>query len=182
MEGSSPASTTLSRDVAKLATFGFSNEPENNRAMKKEEIKEVGLIHGHIRKPFTENTGGGCMVDFFVLGDGTCLGINDECAVLYSEDPSRSDEYPESYCTSYFSEAMMNELYEDFENGDPKPAEVPLTFTRAIKAITHDNIIYYSLIEMDNGGVIIIDDVNICIYENYQRFLDNKVWDIIERV
>lgn len=31
----------------------------------------------------SENTGGGCMVDFIHLKDGRVIGITDECAVLY---------------------------------------------------------------------------------------------------
>jgi len=37
----------------------------------------------YIDKSFTENTGGGCWVDFLILNDGRCVGINDECLVLY---------------------------------------------------------------------------------------------------
>jgi hypothetical protein len=37
----------------------------------------------YIRETFTENMGGGCLVDFLVLNDGRCVGINDESIVLY---------------------------------------------------------------------------------------------------
>jgi hypothetical protein len=37
----------------------------------------------YIDSVFTENTGGGTMVDFVQLKDGRILGINDECVVLY---------------------------------------------------------------------------------------------------
>jgi len=37
----------------------------------------------YIDRVFTENTGGGSMVDFVQLKDGRILGINDECVVLY---------------------------------------------------------------------------------------------------
>jgi hypothetical protein len=37
----------------------------------------------YIEKVFTENTGGNNMVDFIILKDGRCVGINDECIVLY---------------------------------------------------------------------------------------------------
>jgi hypothetical protein len=43
----------------------------------------------------TENTGGGCMVDFVELQDGRCLGINEDVVCLY---PSRA-------C---FDSAMLN--------------------------------------------------------------------------
>jgi len=37
----------------------------------------------HIKRVFSENTGGNCSVDFVQLKDGRILGINDECVVLY---------------------------------------------------------------------------------------------------
>lgn len=36
-----------------------------------------------VEKVFTENTGGGCMVDFIQLKDGRCIGLNEECMVVY---------------------------------------------------------------------------------------------------
>ena len=36
-----------------------------------------------IKAVTTENTGGGCMVDFVLLYNGQVLGLNDECVVLY---------------------------------------------------------------------------------------------------
>ncbi len=36
-----------------------------------------------IKQVFTENTGGGCMVDFIELKTGQVIGLNDECVVLY---------------------------------------------------------------------------------------------------
>jgi hypothetical protein len=37
----------------------------------------------YIERTNTENTGGGCMVDFVILKDGRCIGISDECLVIY---------------------------------------------------------------------------------------------------
>jgi hypothetical protein len=37
----------------------------------------------YIKEITTENTGGGCMVDFVHLHDGRVIGLNDECVVLY---------------------------------------------------------------------------------------------------
>lgn len=37
----------------------------------------------YVEKTFTEDMGGGCMVDFLILNDGRCVGINDDCLVLY---------------------------------------------------------------------------------------------------
>jgi hypothetical protein len=36
-----------------------------------------------VKHIFTEDTGGGCYVDFLELSDGRIIGINEECAVLY---------------------------------------------------------------------------------------------------
>lgn len=38
----------------------------------------------HIRKVFTEKTGGNLTVDFIELNDGRIVGINEECIVLYA--------------------------------------------------------------------------------------------------
>jgi hypothetical protein len=37
----------------------------------------------YIERTNTEDTGGGCMVDFVILKDGRCIGINDECICVY---------------------------------------------------------------------------------------------------
>lgn len=37
----------------------------------------------YVKKVWTENTGGGCMVDMIELEDGRVIGINDECLVVY---------------------------------------------------------------------------------------------------
>jgi len=37
----------------------------------------------YIDRVFTENTGGGSMVDFVQLKDGRILALNDECVVLF---------------------------------------------------------------------------------------------------
>lgn len=50
----------------------------------------------YIEKVFSENTGGGSIVDFIVLKSGQVLGMNDECVVLYSSmDDFWSGEYIE---------------------------------------------------------------------------------------
>ena len=36
-----------------------------------------------VEKTFTENMGGGCMVDFLILTDGRCVGIDSDSIVLY---------------------------------------------------------------------------------------------------
>ena len=38
----------------------------------------------HIKKIFTEKTGGNLTVDFIELNDGRIVGINEECIVLYA--------------------------------------------------------------------------------------------------
>jgi hypothetical protein len=37
----------------------------------------------YIERTFTERVGGGFFVDFLILKDGRCVGINDECIALY---------------------------------------------------------------------------------------------------
>jgi len=38
----------------------------------------------YIKETFTANTGGGCFIDYLILNDGRCVGINDESLVLYA--------------------------------------------------------------------------------------------------
>jgi hypothetical protein len=37
----------------------------------------------YVEKTFSENMGGGCMVDFLILTDGRCVGIDSDSIVLY---------------------------------------------------------------------------------------------------
>jgi hypothetical protein len=37
----------------------------------------------YVEKTFTKNMGGGCMVDFLILTDGRCVGIDSDSIVLY---------------------------------------------------------------------------------------------------
>lgn len=36
-----------------------------------------------VESVYTENTGGGCLVDIVTLQDGRIIGISEECIVLY---------------------------------------------------------------------------------------------------
>jgi len=49
----------------------------------------------YIKEITTENTGGGCMVDFIHLNDGRVIGLNDECAVLYNDIQEFYDATPQ---------------------------------------------------------------------------------------
>lgn len=48
--------------------------------------------HQFISEMFTENTGGGCMVDVLMLADGRYIGITDEAVVMYPP-ASTEDEF-----------------------------------------------------------------------------------------
>ena len=37
----------------------------------------------YVDKTFTAEMGGGCMVDFLILSDGRCVGIDSDSIVLY---------------------------------------------------------------------------------------------------
>jgi hypothetical protein len=37
----------------------------------------------YVEKTFSEDMGGGCMVDFLILTDGRCVGIDSDSIVLY---------------------------------------------------------------------------------------------------
>lgn len=38
----------------------------------------------YIKSVFTENTGGGCMVDFIELDTGKIIALTDECVCVYN--------------------------------------------------------------------------------------------------
>ena len=46
----------------------------------------------------SENTGGGCLVDFVVLKDGRVIGINDEYLCIYKSMDSFWGDSSESLC------------------------------------------------------------------------------------
>jgi hypothetical protein len=47
--------------------------------------REVGKQNPltYIKETYTEQTGGGCMVDMIVRNDGKIIGVSDECVVVY---------------------------------------------------------------------------------------------------
>lgn len=54
------------------------------RAILPESESHTMINTVYIEKIESENTGGGCMVDFVILKDGRVLGINDEYVCLYA--------------------------------------------------------------------------------------------------
>ena len=76
--------------------------------------KETSALY-YIEKTFTENTGGGCMVDFIQLKDGRCIGLNDECMVVY---PSYNLFYHDHLSTINFPvikfEPCLHEKHEPY--------------------------------------------------------------------
>ena len=59
----------------------------------------------YIEKTFTDNTGGGTYVDFIILKDGRCIGLNDECVALY-------DSYEQFYDGPYEDVQIIDLLEE----------------------------------------------------------------------
>ena len=76
--------------------------------------KETSALY-YIEKTFTENTGGGCMVDFIQLKDGRCIGLNEECMVVY---PSYNLSYHDHLSTINFPvikfEPCLQERHEPY--------------------------------------------------------------------
>ena len=46
-------------------------------------VKDSEPKHTYIKETSTQNTGGGCMVDFIDLHDGKVIALNDEVLILY---------------------------------------------------------------------------------------------------
>lgn len=62
----------------------------------KMEVTIYTLDATYIVDVWTENTGGGVMVDYIRLSNGHVIGINDECAVLYAEMSDGYKQYLEN--------------------------------------------------------------------------------------
>jgi hypothetical protein len=58
----------------------------------------------YVREVITENTGGGCMVDYIKLKNGRVIGISDECVVLYESEEAAQDGIHHDNDVIYFEE------------------------------------------------------------------------------
>jgi hypothetical protein len=64
---------------------------------------------------FTENTGGGFMVDFIQLKDGRCIGISEECLVVYpSFNFFQNEDVGSSNLPIIMFEPMLKDKHEPY--------------------------------------------------------------------
>lgn len=106
-----------------------------------------------IKQVFTENTGGGCMVDFIELKTGQVIGLNDECVVLY---PSMV--------------AYREGTVEDFDGFRMFYRPEASTLVDRPRLGTYTDEIFseatVDLVALDTGEVLGIDGGNVCLYAN----------------
>ena len=115
--------------------------------------KEEGSVSQFVKRVFTENTGGGCMVDFIELTTGQIIGLNDESVVLY---PNMNAFYEgdegnfDGFGTIHRSDAAT--IIDNPRLG---------TFTDALMAeYTVD------LLVLSTGEILGVDSESICYYAN----------------
>ena len=106
-----------------------------------------------IEQVFTENTGGGCMVDFIELKTGQVVGLNDECVVLY---PSMV--------------AYREGAVEDFDGFRMFYRPEASTLINRPRIGTYTDEIFseatVDLVALDTGEVLGIDGGHVCLYAN----------------
>lgn len=106
-----------------------------------------------VEQVFTENTGGGCMVDFIELKTGQVIGLNDECVVLY---PSMG-AYREGTVEDFDGFRMFYRPEASTIIDKPRLG----AYTDAIVAeATVD------LVVLETGEVLGIDGGSVCLYAN----------------
>ena len=124
------------------------------------QYKAIGIEdqrHTHIEEVFTENTGGGCMVDFIHLMDGYRIGISDECIVLYvPEEDEKGDERDELGHISHYEHGGMYDL-----------SEGEFSHIEKHETASVDGIVYYDIVTLKNGIVFTIDDAQISVFTDF---------------
>ena len=118
---------------------------------------------GHfIKRIFTENTGGGCMVDFIELPDGRVIGLNDECIVLY---PTMQSFYVGDSDGNFdFPTLFLNKLIE--ATGEP-------TLGCFINA--REDRDSETLLVLTTGEAIRIDSQQVCLYPDPMSACENNL-------
>ena len=100
----------------------------------------------------SQNTGGGCMVDFIELHDGRLIGLNDECIVLYPSvdafyDGDENGEFDE-FAMIYRPDAVTQ-------------IEKPSLGTYTERLMVEHTV---DLLVLDTNEVLGVSGENVCLY------------------
>lgn len=125
----------------------------------------------HVDEQILAQTGGYVMVDYFLLKDGTQLGITNESILLSAHDLiNGEDDLPyEGYAYIYEYGIPEEEItYPEPTAHDRLLGETDLTgwYIASHETLSDDGIVYYDRITMRNGIVIVIDDAQITVFES----------------
>ena len=111
-----------------------------------------------VKSIFTENTGGGCMVDFLELHTGQVVGLSDESIVLY---PSQTSFYEGDENGNFNEFPVIRRI-----PNKPALAERPAL---GIYLVSVQNEYTVDLYTLDTGEVLGIDGESICLYANMDK-------------
>lgn len=126
--------------------------------------------HNQIESMYTQNTGGNCMVDYFILGD-TTIGLTDEVVVLYNVSDPEKIEDERNEIDHVFIDQYGEEIGDYWELKDEHFAP---HFFKRVHNVSDDGIIRYDIIEMKNGISIAIDDGSINVYPTLKDAKDDR--------
>jgi len=140
--------------------------------------------NSHVREQILAQAGGWCMVDFFMLHDGTTMGITDEYVGLCHQ--GMDDEFDED---QGIGEIYIDRFGDNCNIDYPKPTPHHRTIGERNPNLTgwyiekhevksDDGIIHYDAIIMRNGIYITIDDAQITVYTSTT---EEECIDTIER-
>ena len=106
-----------------------------------------------VKRVFTKDTGGGCLVDFVELKTGQIIGLNDECVVLYPN-----------------MDAFYTGDDGDFDGfGMFYRPDVPTIVEKPRMGAYTDDIVSeetLDIVVLDTGEVLGVDSESVCLYAN----------------
>jgi len=119
----------------------------------------------HIKEVKLHQTGGGCMLDEYILKDGTSVLITDEVIGLNKTawELGAGDE------TDALDHVYIGDI-EPEKTGDETGSN---WFVDTLDIASDDGIIYYDLLRMKWGIVIVIDDAQITVFPTEHDYQTN---------
>jgi len=132
---------------------------------------EVATLGQFIKSISTENTGGGCMVDFIFLLDGRVIGVNDDCVVLYPT-------------LEAFGQGDDDGSFDSFPVIDLPVVEAQALQQQGIGTFIQDIQVEYTVdvLTLKSGQVIGIDNETVCLYESLDKMTGGDMDAVIASI
>lgn len=128
---------------------------------------------GHfIRRVELHDTGGGCLVDFFILDSGKVIGISDECVVLYSKE-----QWDDGDLLGIEGAGIINLIVD----GNSKASKEKLLsegisgFVTSVSTQDYGNQKMIDVIHLKDGRALVVDVHNIALSANAILNTENKI-------